>query len=223
MSTTHRQTLESIPWLVTGRLPDDERRRIEQHLSECTECQRELSLQQRIHAAMNRDTRVDYAPSPSLQKLWARIEATESTTPRAPTRTPRSRLVQWLAAAVVVEAVGITLLAMRPNEPTVVNAPPAYRTVTTTEIVPQTAVLRVVFATDVTVAELNRLLQRHALSIVGGPTATGVYTLATTAPLDHWSQTLPATLTALRAHSGVRFAEPVGSASRVQPFTEKAP
>jgi hypothetical protein len=163
---------------------------------------------------------VDYAPGASLQKLWTRIGDAEVAA--APSRASnarsaafrgvvRPRFAQWLAAAVVIEAIAITFLAVRASHPPIANVspPPAYRTVTTTEIVPQTAVLRVVFAADLSVNEMNSLLHGQRLDIVGGPTSAGVYTLATTATIQDLPDTLPKALASLRAHRGVRFAEPI--------------
>lgn len=210
MTASHRETVESIPWLVTGRIADDERRELEEHLQECAECREELALQKRLQAAMTREPRVEYAPGVSLQKLWTRIGDTETLDTNAPlSKTPRqrvrSRAMQWLVAAVVVEAIGITLLATLPRSGpvTAVSAPPAYRTVTTTDALPQNAALRVVFAPQVTLSQLNALLRDQRLEIVNGPSLAGVYTLATTAPTAQ----LPDTLARLRAHGGVQFAE----------------
>src|SRR5215471_21193246 len=74
MNATHRQTFDTIPWLVNGRVSDDERRALDAHLRECAECRSELASQERLHAAMkDSGPRVDYAPGASLQKLWTRI------------------------------------------------------------------------------------------------------------------------------------------------------
>jgi hypothetical protein len=223
MKASHRNTLESIPWLVTGRLSDNERREFERHVSECAECREELELQQRVHAAMTQETsRVDYAPGASLQKLWTRIGDAEvaaapslaSKARSAAFRGVRPRFTQWLAAAVVIEAIGITFMAVRTSHPAVANVPPPlYSTVTTTEVIPHTAVLRVVFAADFSIGDMNSLLRTEQLVIVGGPSPNGVYTLATTAATQDLPTTFPATLASLRTHHGVRLAVPIGRAT----------
>jgi anti-sigma factor RsiW len=209
MSASHRDTLDSIPWLVNGRIADEERRAFEEHLSECAECREELATQRRVQAAMVREPRVEYAPGVSLQKLWTRIgddDAVEASSPRARMLSHvRQRAVHWLAAAVVVEAIGITLLAMLPRTqpPLAASAPPAYRTVTTTDVLPQNAALRVVFAPSMALSDLNALLQQQHLEIVNGPSPAGVYTLAANASTAQ----LADTLIRLRRHAGVQFAE----------------
>jgi len=229
MSASHRHTFDTIPWLVNGRVSDDERRALDEHLRECAECSSEFDQQQRLHTAISADeSRVDYAPGASLQKLWSRIGredlidqptakpiASVSFLPGT-TRAARSRMMQWLAAAVVVEAVGITLLAATlMNKPAPSNAfvaPPAstaYVTVTTTQIVPASATLLVAFAPNFTVSEVNALLQQRHLEVVNGPNSVGAYTLASSAAAGQRSAGLPRVLADLRAHPGVRFAEAI--------------
>lgn len=225
MKASHRNTFDSIPWLVTGRIGDDERQSFEKHLSECAECRAELDEQQRIHATINRESpRVDYAPGASLQKLWARIGESERATPVSmpPIHANskfRMRMTHWLAAAVVVEAVGLTFMASQ--GPMLASyGTGSYVTVTDGATERKDAVLRIVFAPDVAVNEMNALLRKEHLIVVNGPTPAGVYTLATTkAPADLPSG-VQQTLEALRAHPGVRFAEPVGAAAVIDTGTE---
>lgn len=224
MNATHRQTFDTIPWLVNGRVSDDERRALDAHMRECAECRSELASQEQLHAAMNAaGPRVDYAPGASLQKLWTRIGdstpveesgsevvAKSSVTHVNFVRPGRSRLVQWLAAAVVVEAVGITLLAaMSLGKPALVaSVTPDFKTVTTTEVVPTSAALRVVFAPNFSVADLNALLVREHLEIVSGPSKTGYFTLAIPSSAAELPNVLPHIVANLKA-SGAVLAEPV--------------
>ncbi len=225
MKASHRNAQESIPWMVTGRLSTEDRRTLEKHMNECEECRKEFALQQKVHAAIiGESPRVDYAPGASLQKLWARIGADEplgspheaQTRSPAPTprlRLPHWRLTHWLAAAVIVEAIGITLLAVRPLPTTTVNVtPPAlFATVTGSSALPGNAVLRVVFAGDLSVTEMSTLLQAHRLTVVDGPKPGNIYTLATADAMEM----LPPTLAALRANPKIRLAEPIGRASEL--------
>jgi hypothetical protein len=216
MSASHRHTFDMIPWLVTGRVEESERRKLDEHLRDCAECREEFSQQRLLRAAISNDQpRVDYAAGASLQKLWSRIgtedpsdQNEEPTTfmTRAGTGN-RQRAMQWLIAAVVVEAIGLTLLAGASlhRSSVVAAVQPAYRTVTTTEIVPASAALRIVFAPNLSINDMNGLLRENHLEIVNGPTAAGVYTLATTEP----TQDLAQVLDTLRARTGVRFAEPI--------------
>jgi hypothetical protein len=223
MKASHRNTFDSIPWLVTGRVDDGERQSFEKHLDECAECRAEFEHQRQIHAAIGRGhPPVDYAPGASLQKLWARIGDSEQDIPAQATAARanpnfRMRLTHWLAAAVVIEAVGLTLMVWKNPEPaTAIVQPPSYRTVTSSAMEQGNAVLRVVFAPDFSVTEMNSLLHKERLFIVNGPTTAGVYTLATTVTKAELPSTMPQTLETLRTHRGVRFAEPIGAAAAIE-------
>jgi hypothetical protein len=219
-----------IPWLVNGRVGEDERRALDGHLRNCAECRAEFDEQQRVRSAMCEDrSRVDYAAGASLQKLWARIghEEPHESTPSSVTpiarkvgSVTRNRVVQWLVAAVAVEAVGMTMLAAASLNKSPVNAAtalPAFKTVMTTEIVPTTTALRVVFAQNLTVNEMNTLLHDENLEIVNGPSVTGAYTLATVVSPNELDARLPEVLASLRTHAGVRLVEPIVHGSESKP------
>ena len=85
------------------------------------------------------------------------------------------------------------------------------RTVTTAHpTVGRPAQIHAVFAPTVTLEELGAIVRGNGLTIVAGPSKTGVFSLAITAETDS-----PATgaLGRLRADPRVRFAEPANSAS----------
>jgi hypothetical protein len=73
------------------------------------------------------------------------------------------------------------------------------------------AQLRVVFAADLTLSELARLLHSIDANIIAGPTEAGVYTLGFGPSLDTPAQ-VARRLALLRANDNVRFAEPVAAA-----------
>ena len=92
-------------------------------MSACAECRAELAAQRMIATQMQRDGAVSPASAAtdeqrSFNKLWARIEASESVRRRrwmhaarpAPRRS--SRTVRWLAAAVVVQAIGLGVFGL---------------------------------------------------------------------------------------------------------------
>jgi hypothetical protein len=116
---THAEAWALLPWLANGRIAGEEREWVEAHVHTCAECRAELAAQRMISSGM----RDDAVPTPtaasdeqrSFDKLWARIEASESATLPA-TGTGggggfrASRTVRWLAAAVIVQAVGLGVL-----------------------------------------------------------------------------------------------------------------
>lgn len=132
-------------------------------------------------------------------------------------------VTRWLAAAVVIEALGLGLGASmwgagRAGDavapvtgPASIQAIPApYRTLTTPA--PRYgagAHVRIVFRPELSLGQLQRILRRAGAHIVDGPTDARVYTLGFAAPLRS-AQALDARIAMLRADPNVLFAEPAG-------------
>jgi hypothetical protein len=205
----HRQVWDMIPWLVNGSLPHARRAGLQHHIDTCAECRAEIEAQRQLMQAMNTRPQVESMPHVPLQKLWERIDSsTPAAAPsaRQPPATP-SRLVGWLAAATIVQALLLGALSWRlfwsPQE---TGGETTYQTVSSPSPAPPVASVRAVFAPDMTLGELQALLERARLRIIDGPTPEGVYTLATASARDDPRQAL---LT-LRSHPAARFAEPIG-------------
>ena len=112
--------------------------------------------------------------------------------------------MKWLVAAVIVEGIGLaTLSAMTWSQSLSVS--PDYRTLSSPDTPLPGGQIRAVFSPDLRLAELQSLLSTSKLSVVGGPTEAGVYTLA----LEDTSGTVDGALARLRANASVRFAEPI--------------
>ena len=121
---THAEAWALLPWLANGRIAAADREWVEAHVQGCAECRAELAAQRLVASQVNREESA--APPPvgsdeqrSFNKLWARIEAAETVSMPATGTTgvavpvPRSsRTVRWLAAAVVVQAIGLGVLGM---------------------------------------------------------------------------------------------------------------
>jgi len=116
-------------------------------------------------------------------------------------------LVTWLAAAVVVEAIGLSVLGAGLLWRDA--AAPAYRTLSAPAGEPATVALRIVPAPALRADELQALLRGLELQVVSGPNAAGAYGLALQAR-DASAQQLAAKVAALRAAPGMRLVEPVG-------------
>jgi hypothetical protein len=71
----HKEVWLLLPWLANGRISPAERATAEAHVGQCTACQQELEVQQRMCKAFTAPDRVVYAPGPSLRKLMDRIDA----------------------------------------------------------------------------------------------------------------------------------------------------
>jgi anti-sigma factor RsiW len=211
MNMKHSESWELIPWFVNGRASAEQCEQVEQHMAQCPQCRAEIAAQRELMQAMRTPPAVENMPHASLQKLWARIDGGEGAIPApVPAEMPQRRrpgLARWLAAAVVVQAVllgvlSFALLGARGDG----RADGAYRTVSSASPGSATPAVRAVFAAEMTLGELQALLQRAHLRIVNGPSAEGVLTLALAAQGDDAAQALAI----LRAHPAARFAEPVG-------------
>lgn len=194
----HRRAWELIPWVVNGRASDDERSLVDEHVRECADCRSELAFQQELQQGMLEAPEPALDANAGLEQLWKRIDAGESAQPIA---ARSSTLIRWLAVAVVVEAVGLTVLSTDALF-SARNAP--YQTLTSGSTIGGRASLRAVFAPQVSQAELQALLQKNALQIVAGPSESGAYALMTTPDSN-----VTAALRSLRADPRVLFAEPL--------------
>ena len=221
----HRRAWELIPWVVNGRASGEERRTVEQHLTECGDCREEFDFQMRLHGAMNRppqpEAGADAAAAASLQRLWQRIDGEEALP--VVRRRASGSFARGLLAAVLIEAVGIAALSAAlwtrdaPQQVVAAGAAgaPLYQTLSAAPEGAAHATIRAVLAPTLTLGVLQSLLAQSHLQIVAGPSDAGVYSLA---PLSVRVAvaTQPA-LAQLRANPGVRFAEPVDAAARPSP------
>jgi hypothetical protein len=198
-----------LPWYATGRLGAADGERVARHLEHCGICRADLAQEQAVRAALRADGTIEYAPQAGLAKTLARInelgrepDAAEDAAPPAPPR--RTGTARWLAAAVVVQAVGLGLLGSALYAQ---RAAPAgeYETLSAPAGTATGPRVRAVFDASVPFGELRGLLAAHALVIVDGPSDAGALTLAATRPTDPG-----ALLAGLRADGRVLFAEPTG-------------
>ncbi|WP_116812994.1 S8 family serine peptidase [Steroidobacter cummioxidans] len=195
--TNHEHCWELIPWVVNGRATDAEQRAVLTHAESCTECREELQRHRALHSHMRGTDDVITAPNASWQKLLTQIDA-------QPVETPERRGIKrpWLIAAIWLQAVAIAALASALF--TSVRQP-EYRTLSapTPEVSDLRATVRVVFAPDASVKDINEVLRQVEATIIAGPSEAGVYTLATPDNTD-----VQRIIVTLRAHPEVLFAEP---------------
>jgi hypothetical protein len=179
---THAEAWALLPFLANGRIEAADREWVDAHVATCAECRAELAAQRKVEAQMNRDGSAPVEDEQkSFNKLWARIEASESLTaiatiPVAGTSVPSraSRTVRWLAAAVVVQAIGLGVLgfgSLRGDA-----QPDDFVTVAIPEVRLDAPAVRIVFAPQASVETINTLLTHQGLSIVSGPGIQGNFT-----------------------------------------------
>jgi hypothetical protein len=214
---THAEAWALLPWLANGRIAADDREWVESHAQTCAECRAEIAAQRMIVAQVQRDNAGSPAAAASdeqrsFNKLWARIEAAESaTTPAVDVRGPvaatrSSRTVRWLAAAVVVQAIGLGVLGMNLRGS---GAPEKFVTVAQVEPRTEAPAVRLVFAPGASVTTINTLLAHQGLSIVSGPGAAGNYTAVLSADAVASGASAESVASVISKDPNVTFAQPV--------------
>lgn len=225
-SSVHRQAWDLIPWIVNDSAPESERQAVQAHLESCADCRQELEFQLQLHAAMAQRTAPDIDARDSWQRLRSRLDTAAGPAPAGPTSTVRGTRrhprragkgnMSWLVAAMVVQAIGLGALGValwsRPSAPA--SAPAGYsavyRTLSAPEAVVPAATIRVVFAPELTMAQLQAVLADARLQVRAGPNEVGVWTLGPAG--DSNRAATEAALRELHASSQVRFAEALPSA-----------
>jgi hypothetical protein len=196
----HEDMWDLIPWLVNGRLSGEAAAPLSEHLEHCAECAHEYAQQLRVCRTMQAEDSIAFASEASFQKLAARLDA-------APELARARPALQRFAAAAALAALAAWGGWTAHRTPAGAAAP--YLTLTSPAPVGGGgAQLRVVFAPDLTLHELARLLHSIDANITDGPTEAGVYTLGFGPSLNSSAQ-VAQRLALLRANDSVRFAEPV--------------
>jgi anti-sigma factor RsiW len=210
-SGPHPEISELIPWYVNGTLGELDRQRVNAHVDACAVCRDELSQERQIFKAMAAESTVEYMSAASFKRLQTTLDLAAQPVPSAQhgrsaagRRSPR--LSPWpyrvaASLAVLVVALGI-VSADKWIHFLALGASPEYHTVTTSAPRPPDEVIRAVFSPNITLAELQALLDEAQLRIVAGPTEAGVYSLAANS-----RRPINSSLVLLRRHASVRFAE----------------
>ena len=210
----HLRAWEALPWVVNGRATPEQARWVADHVAGCEDCRAELAWQQRLHDALagpGEAATADPATEAGLQRLLARLDDVADEPQPVPviaaaSRAPH-RLTWALAAAVVVQAVGLGVMSLQLGT---AGDNGAYRTLSEGPgPASPSATLRVLPDATMTLAQWQALLQAQELQVVSGPNAGGAYALAAAPgtpvrPRDE-------ALARLRASPGIHLAEPIGS------------
>jgi anti-sigma factor RsiW len=214
---THAEAWALLPWLANGRIAAPDREWVEAHVAGCDECRAEVAAQRMVATQINRDVATpESVPTDeqrSFNKLWARIEASESASAQANGTTGAvlpasrsSRTVRWLAAAVIVQGFGLALFgfnALRQpgGEIVTVADAPAQRL--------NAPAVRVVFAPEASIATINTLLTHQGLTIVSGPGTAGNFTAQLSADAVASGASAASVAEVISKDPNVSFAQPV--------------
>jgi anti-sigma factor RsiW len=214
--TEHRRAWEAIPWIVNGSATDGQRQWVDEHVQACDDCRAEFARQSELQAAIAQESAPVTDAEGGLQRLFQRIDhaADEAALAPAGVARPRERrsgfsgLVYGLTFAVVVEAVGISVLGVGLLSHT--ESAPGYRTLSDVPATGARATIRIVPAAGMSLGDLQQLLQGLQLEVVAGPSESGAYALAPVmarASVDN--KGLDAQIARLRAAPGMRLVEPI--------------
>jgi hypothetical protein len=213
---THAEAWALLPWLANGRLSADDREWVEAHVAGCGACRAELAAQRQVASRMARDEEQPAAANDeqkSFNKLWARIEAAETATAPATGTlgaggTRSSRTVRWLAAAVVVQAIGLGVLgfgSLRGDD----TRQDDIVTVANPESRLNAPAVRIVFAPQASIDTVNTLLTHQGLSIVSGPGIQGNFTAELSADAVASGASAESVAQVISKDPNVSFAQPV--------------
>lgn len=216
----HQECWELLPWLANERATPKEIARVDEHLRDCRECQKELELQRRLREAIRTEDSVVLAPQTSLQKLMQRIDAdapaidvaVANSEPTATNGTSPGRIAirrsRWLPIAAAIQGIAIVaLLGTLWWQSHATLTAPRFTTLTSDAVLARAPAIRIVFADGVTLNEVNEIVRSIDAQIVAGPSEVGVYTLGLSAEL------VENALERLRADRRIVFAEPAQARS----------
>lgn len=221
----HREAQDLLPWLANGTLAGAELARVRAHVDGCADCRAGLAGLHAMRAsgagqpaglAAHGDGDGEFDMEGALARLLPRLDtAPQERAPVRPQPAPaglqplptgwRTRLAandsRWLRTAAALQCAVIAVLAvllLRPSSGP--DAAGAYRALGAGPRV--AASLVVAFKPDTPERELRRIVLAGGARIVGGPTPTGAWLLATDAA--------PAAVAArLRGQAAVTLAEPL--------------
>lgn len=191
---------EIMPWVLQATAPREQGEWLMHHLAQCEACSAEFAQQSRLRSALSLPADVSLDVDAGFRRLLERIDAPGPAAVPARLRAG-SRWTRALAVAVLVQAIGISVLGARLWSETT----PPYRTLSQPAATAPAGALRVAPAPSMTLANWDRLLHDFDLRVVDGPNAVGAYTVVpkgSPAASAHLLQEL-------RASRSIRLAEPV--------------
>lgn len=194
----HSEVERLLPWFANATLNPHERLAVQRHLQRCAQCRDDLADERRLRAEVRQS-----AADPATEIAYARWEHSLPVPPATAPAVPGWSRASIVGIALVLVA-GLVLGVFGWDASRVTT----YRTLAS----PQTAspvtgdgpLLRVVFASDLPLANWQGLLDEIGATVQGPPNSVGAYTVQLKRGMR-----VQDVLARLRAADGVRFAEPV--------------
>lgn len=180
---------ELIPWFVNGTLTETEKEHVSRHIQSSPEFAAEVARQFALAKRVATEDPFEAPLARSLKSLKAQIRAEESASSSPDANVDargnpvwRSPVAQWFEdykAQIMLSGAGLAACAAA-----AVMIFPDLRAGNTTLTAAKTAVIRFQPASDLSDENLKSLLARNGLTLVSGPSESGVYTATLPAPKD---------------------------------------
>jgi anti-sigma factor RsiW len=199
---------EAMPWILQATASREQEAWLDSHLATCDDCRVEFEQQRKLARAVQLPADVKLDPEAGLARLFARLDVDDPQQEPAPVRTASNGwLLRSLAAAVVLQAVGLGALGLKLWSTPEHAAPATYRTLSNDAPAAPQGAIHVVPDKGMNMSAWNALLQAQHLHVVDGPNGVGAYTVL---PDDTQVGSKQAA-ERLRGTPGIRFAEPVAA------------
>ena len=198
---------EAMPWVLQGNASPEQAEWLDGHLAQCEACRAEYAQQIRLRDALALPADVAVDANAGLKHLLDRLDAHDAEA-AAPARA-RARSSGWLlrglAAAVLLQALGIGILGLKLYRE---QGAADYRTYSSQDGAAAPAgAIRVIPDASMKVVDWNAAVHALHLQVVGGPNTVGAYTVVAA----DTATTQAEVVRQLRATRGIRMAEPVAS------------
>lgn len=203
----HHDAEELLPWYATGQLDGADLALVEQHLSSCAHCRRQLAFERRMideFASLDLEVdsgwarlkrRIELQGGRRHQDPWAWIRGQAAGLWRG-LRRPAIATFAVAQLAFVVLAGALLLSLGRPDYRALGSAPPS-----------RAANVIAMFRPDTSELQLRKLLQTNGASLVDGPTDADAYLLRVP------DASRARVLDRMRANPHVLMAQPIDGAN----------
>lgn len=202
---SHEQVVELLPWLVNDSLDESEKEAVLEHAHACVICRRELSSLQLLRDSISDTSSTLSIPEPDMRRINARIDDFIEGHKSWRGLITRSRnlfnspgRIAFAAQSVVLLALAMVLVWPEPEDA-------QFETLTQTGSLADGRYVRVVLSPDIQQSKLKDFLDQYELTIVGGPSNRGVYTLG----IASRTQNIDILVSSLQGDPIVLFAQPV--------------
>ena len=115
----HRSAWDRIPWVLGGSADEATQSEVLAHVASCPRCREEYALQQGMRDALQATPVPPARTEAGLQQLWQQVD--REPVPQHERSATSAPWTRWMAAAVVMQAVALTLLVA---ERSATSAPP---------------------------------------------------------------------------------------------------